>query len=359
MRRIVAALLLTFAAAGADACSVSRNYERPVAFTQYDEAYLAWFAALADTLKRDADPEIAYAGYYLAEVPPNFNTAPPPPPPPESLQPAPDNEGTAPPEPPPVLPAATTGVARVLRLAYCIRNGRCDDDGVAAWMAVEPDNAFVLMQALVPKHRGGSADAERLLALATRYDDYFAALRALPAKIAARHDVTPPQAPPGYALPPCFAFDSLGIDALLDADAPSDPQSFMLPMLRDSRVAAATRLHAADLMIAAVGTPHAAEYGVRIGVAAASEPSDRERYCRLQARLRALPVTLAFGAEAAEFKRRYHAALETRSGLDAAETVARETARDAPANLPDEADIAACVARAPGDGISLQDLDAD
>jgi hypothetical protein len=340
MRFALTVVCLIAAVPGANACSFQRDYERPPAFAQYDDAYLAWFAALTDKLKRDADPEIAYAGYYLAEAPPNFNTAPPPPP--ESLQPAPHNEGAAPPEPPPVLPTPTTGVARVLRMAYCVRNARCDD-GVAAWMTVEPDNAFVLMQALMPRHRGRNGDAERLLAQATRYDDYFAGLRALPAKIAARHEVTPPQAPPGYELPPCFAHNRLEIDALLDPKILADPQPFPFAI---GTITAAARLRAADLM---TNTPLAATAGIRIGVAAASEPGDRERYCRLQARLRALPSTVAYGVDIAELERRFYAELATHTAIDAMETVAREARGGEQVEPPDEAAIAACVALRDGD----------
>ena len=336
MRRIAAAIVLSLAAvAGADACSVSRDYERPAAFAQYDDTYQAWFDALADKLKRDPDPEVAYAGYLLTG---HIITLGPPPPPPDE----PPGVAKAEASPQEALPIPTTGLARALRMAYCSRAERCDD-GVAAWIAAEPDNAFALAHALARHRRGKIPDVEHRLAQATRYDDYFAAMIALPAKIAVRYDTTPPPAPAGYATQPCAEPDKTSVASAMSNALLHGLQPNHLMFVYDDTMDAAARLRAADLMIAAKNTPLAGEFGVRIGVAAASEPADRERYCRLQARFNALPMRYASGTEAAALKRRYYAALETRTGLDAAETVAREAAGGVLVKPPDEAVIAACV----------------
>lgn len=347
---LLVAVLLA-AASTADACSVALDYERSAAFAPYDDAYLAWFATLTDSLKGDADPEIAYVGHLLADLKPSFDPRPPPPPPPP---PPGDTSADAASEAATVLPRATTGFSHYLRTLHCRNTGSCDDE-IAAWIDAEPDNAFAILQVLAPFRRGRYADVESRLAQATRYDDYFGALRNLRARIAARPNGTPPVPPPDYELPPCFALRGLDLDTLLDRFVGvSRPAASLL--LTDKAISETTRLHVADLMIAATNTL-GAEVGVEVGIAAASDPVDRERYCRLKARLDAVPTTITFGADAAIRKRGFYAALETRNAIDAVEAFVRQEGGE-PMRAVDEAAIAACVTRAaPAVGTSPQDLD--
>ena len=333
MRRLAAALLLTLAAAGgADACRPRSDDVRPSALARYDDAWRAWVVALGDRLRRDPDPDIAYAGWLFGRRFASDGPAP---------------AGAA----PIAMPAPTTGLSRLLRFAYCDRPQRCDDD-LAAWLAAEPDNAFVIERALLRERRDAVGDADARFRLATRYDDYGVALRALPAKIAARHDVTAPAPPPGYTGPPCD--DVIGVDfasAFRYRVSPYwHPPGWSLE--RDDTIAAATKLHVANRMFAATGTPEAAERAIGIGVGAAVAPADRARWCREKARADALAITLGrrlvVGDAASDERRRvFFAALEGRNAIDAAEVVARDEG-ETPRAIDEQA-IAACVATANGE----------
>lgn len=324
----------------AQACSAFTNYERLAVMASYDELYDAWLADLSEKMRHDADPEIAYAGWLLDGT--TVDTVPPPPPPDDAASVPP-----APPEPIMDLPTPTTGLGRLLRRMFCARSDRCDDSREPLVLA-EPDNVFVLEYALGPDRHGTIPDLERLLAQATRYDDYFAAGRRLPARLAAHYDLTPPPPPPGYVAPPCSRVDE-GVPGLIAEKIENEISVSRLA--HDDTIGAAARLHAADLMVAAKNTPFAAERGVWVGLAAADSVPDRERYCRLKARVDAVSKTMMrlmpFTEDSKQLKPRFYAALDTRNAIDAAEMLAREDGETPPPL--DEAKIAACVSRAATD----------
>ncbi|MDC8013460.1 hypothetical protein [Tahibacter soli] len=341
MRRIAAALVLTLAAAGAaGACSLQLGYQRNETFARYDDAYDAWIAELGARLRNDPDPEISYAGRLFGLRTPSH--APPRPPPPPGARPPPEAPEPAARD----LPQPATVLAHWLRFLYCDRPSRCED-GLADWIASEPDNAFVFERALTRERRAGLGDVDRRLRLATRYDDHDAAFRALPAKIAARYDVAPPVPPADYEMPPCETHYGVGFAEVFAYRVSTISDLTASAIRRDASISASTKLHVAELMLAATDTPYAADRAVAIGDAVAVAPADRQRWCREKARLEAVSRTLAsrylFGDDAAdERRRRFYAALTTRNAIDAAEAVARE--ENEPLRDIDDAAVAACIA---------------
>lgn len=334
----VASIVFALCLAGpAAACWVAPDHQRPVESLRYDDAYDAWLATLSEELQRDPDAEIAYAGWLLDGVTLKDNPPPPPPPPPE-MDPPPSKAPLV------HLPEPASGLAHFMRYAYCRRSQRCDD-GIATWVAADAGNLFPLERAISNFQRGKISGLERRMAEATRYDDYATARRGLVARIAARHDFTPPAKPPGYVLPPCMQPDAFGPGVELESRMGEAAFANVDGLAYASDINDDVRLHAADLMVAATGTADAAERGVRVGVSAARSVPDRERYCRLQARVAALDTALSRrmylrdGVKAD--RQRLQAALATRNGIDAAEIFAREDG-EVPPPL-DEEKIAACV----------------
>ena len=325
MRYAQTALLLTIgiAAFAADAKMPENAPPRTAESVEYDRAREAWLRTVTDKLMADTDVDVAWAGAALRV----------------RLLGSDDDDGDAPVLPP--LPSS--GVGRLLRAEYCEAVNRCPD-AIAEWATSEPDNLAVL--ALANEHRdAGLAPLD--VAQATHYDDYSLTLHALAAKVAARYrnDLTPPEKPRHYQHRGCvvianddrieqqiamtsFAFDE-PLETLAD-DATLDPR---------------LRLSLAELLIGAKGTPIAARHGATLGVAAADDPTDRERYCRLAERADAASDLDEAVLEDEALMRALAVALRTRNGIDAYAAIEAQLPDNQRAAPPDEAAIAACVAR--------------
>ena len=318
-------LLIGSAAACGDAAKAPLGATPPpAAWTEYERAHDEWLRALTAKLATDADVDIAWAGMALGA----------------RLGKSDDHNVD---RSPPLPPLPTSGVGQLLYFEYCETAKDCPDV-LARWIAAEPDNLAVLALA----HENHD---ERLppvdFTRATRYDDYSLALQTLGAKIAARYDLTPPPKPHDYRYRGFFVFagiDRFETQIALTSMGFTDPLG---SLVSDAELDPHLRLKFADLLIGAKGSPFAAGYGAELGVAAAVDPAQRERYCRVAERVEAISAELDQLLNNEAFMRAVMIALRTRNNVDAYAAVAAaiplpENARAAP---PDEAAIAACVER--------------
>lgn len=309
----------------ADGCSVAPGYIREAEFEDYDQRHAQWRESVGRRLATDADTEVAWAGAIIA-----------------SAQTSGDDAKPALPMPP------TTGLGRLLRATYCKGSGHCPA-ALDAWIAAEPDNAFVRSLA---RDDLGDAAAWRShggIDATTRYDDYFLASRALSDKIT-RLAGEPPPEPERYVSPPCSFMHGSGIAGRIDALVAMASLGAE-DLEHDDTLDDTARLHLAKLMVAAKGSPVAAQVGAALGVAAARSPAERKRYCQLNERaiLQADVGMLAWimdepDAERLGVRRLFFDALRTRNAVDAVDAVAAQLPASRRPDPVDPERIAACVA---------------
>jgi hypothetical protein len=310
----------------AQACKVPTNYQRPETFRAYDRQHHEWIRSVAQRLIADRDPQIAWTGVMLVSSMDNALPA------------------SLPPQP-------TTGVGRLMQYLAC-DNGKHCPEALTRWVDAEPDNVFVVALALADDRHDERDDAltdslRGKLAHATRYDDYYLAIRALVDTIAARIDVTPPPAPSGYTPPPCsFLYDTSFSGLLLVAASATDASEGLLD---GPPLDAATKLRLADLLIDAPRNLQAAGVGAELGMSVATSPIDRERYCRIEARANAQEDVIEWLLTDPDARRlrhlhRFHQALATHNHLDAIDAIAPQLPSDHRPAPVDPAQVAACVA---------------
>lgn len=327
MRYALTVLLLMSSVATFDAgAKMSPNAPpRPAEWIEYERARDEWWHTLTGKLAADGDVDIAWAGVALGARDERLD----------------DEDGGA-----PILPPTpSSGVARLLRAAYCEATDRCPE-AFTEWAAAEPDNLAVLALA---HHHHDERDAPIDFARAARYEDYSLALQELSGKIAARYDLTPPTKPQNYRPGGCvvivdadrievrIAMMSIAVDESIEAlahDAALDPR---------------LGLRLAELLIDAEGAPFAARHGANLGVAAADDPADRERYCRLAERADAIADLDEAVLTDIAYSHAFFDALRTRNGIEAFAAIAAQLPEDERVAPPDEAAIAACVARSDAD----------
>ena len=321
----VLALAASVTAFDADACStlVSKRDIRSEALKHHDGVYEKWFLSITRRLAESPDNEIAWAGAMLSPT-------------------GDDNDISV-----PALP--TTGLGRLMRYAWCDGSRRCPG-ALAQWLAAEPDNLFVLALAMDERNTPLADEARERLAYATRYDDYTIDAQALGKRISALPDTEPPPAPEGYERP------ALGCIALSDARIQSHIDGVMLMAvsfnmhgLKSAPVDAPVKLRLADLLLASPRSIHAAEVGAQIGNEVATDPIDRERYCRAEARADAQDDALSWlvtdaGAVRGGERAAFYDALRTRNALDAVDAVAAQLPASRRPDPVDPERVAACVA---------------
>lgn len=314
-------LALIAPAFDANACMPFSRRERPQAFRDYDAQHGRWLSAVGRRLAQLPDNEIAWTGALFVAA----------------------DDGVV--EAPPATP--TTGVGRLMRHVWCDEGSRCPD-AVAQWMAVEPDNLFVLALAMDGKNAALADEARERLARATRYDDYTFDAQVLADRISALPDITPPPEPPGYEMPACTFVAGKSVASYLHTIA-MFAAGAAGELGDDPALDASLRLRIADILLASPRSAYAASHGAKLGVAAATSPIDRERYCQAQARADAQEAAHSWlvteaAAEESGQRAHFHRALRARNALDAVDAIASQL----PANRrPDPVDperVAACVA---------------
>ncbi|MDC8013458.1 hypothetical protein [Tahibacter soli] len=283
-------LLMTFATLDARADSFVERRSRNDASVEYDRLRGEWLRSLADRIGADPDPDIAWAGLAITT---------------QAHGAVGDYTGALPPMP-------RTGAGRLMRYKFCSIK-RCPE-ALSQWLAAEPDNLFVLLRA----RSDGAVD----LARAARYDDYYLDTHALLAAVAARYDLTPPHKPEDYdsGLPVTIVDDEpISLVPLMIA------YSLSLRALVQNRTLDRTvRARLAALLVAATGTPEAAVFGAHLGALAATDPVERERYCRLVLRASAADATIAqlsIENDGVPAAREFRKALRTRNGIDAVDAI--------------------------------------
>lgn len=313
---------------------------RNAATIDYDAAVCAWRRALGACVAANADPDVAWAGALIAAQ--------------ESCR---DEH-----EPLARLPEPRTGAGRLMRHLYCARTQLCEGT-LVQWRAAEPGNLFVLGRSVGARVSGTDSDHGDdgqtcgadvgEFSGATRYDDHYAATRALAASIVERYGFVPPPAPTGFDAQTSETFYARSVDFF----HPHFVFREALEEIRDDRTSSdAERLRLAGILIATKNTPYAARYGAQLGVFAATDLADRDRYCRLA--LRGIASDEAVDAMVLDFTgslaaREFHRLLRDGNGIDAIEAVAASLPAALRPKPVDPAQVAVCVVH--GRGFDVED----